>query len=983
MRVFLTVILSALTCGVYAADQDIAGTRDRQADVKSDTEQLARRVGTMLRVLDHYKLDQAAEAKLLDEAASTLRGLSRVQMADVLAKLDDAMKTADADAKEKNIDAAYTGHREALTKLKGLLGHYDSIRDLNTAIARLERLANEEVELSFRVADILQDSLDTTNADVARRRRALRSDFPTTRARREAEEQGDYFKELAVVLRQFEALRPNLRPDETGRMDQALRVFVSKNMLQLVKDITNRIRPEGTPENRHKDWAQAIDGIWSVAGQLQETAEILRTPRDKLIVLREARTKLAVLIEQLQQEAHAGVEFFSNPPDAVPEQPGGLGFRMKNQPPEDPIAGRSRILADAEGRLAHQSRAVQYGIATFAPPVAADIERGGKALISAGQSFRQTAPLYARMFQAWGESQWRQALSGLDAAISQAEKERSDVLVATQSAAERIDQLIREQKQLKHDTDRFADTNNDDAAKRQAAQQKELANQAADVAQMPLPTNQKTKDLLKDATQSMEAASKDLNQGQPKPASEKQDEAIAKLEKAKQELDAKAKEIAQRRDEMAKLENAKQKLEELSRAEQEISEAAKKSGEDAKISNEKLAEQQDKLTSQTKDLTQELKQPVPEAAKATESAAEAMEQAKSELQKKKPDDAAMKADQAAADLEKAAQAVDQELAEKLAKEAADQARLNPDQIDALQAARELVKAMDATKEAQRFSEQAQQSPLMKHLVERQEKLANQAKEMGQDKAAEPAKNAADRLQKGDLKDAVNQQDQALKQMQQAFEKSGDLAKADLSVEQLALLQTTLDLAKSLEATQMAQEALQQAKAQAPPVMQQQLDQAGKQLDQAGQQLQQGQAQQARQSQQKADESLQQALQALQEAANMNPPPQNAQRRPGDNEPGDEPGQQQNNQRQQNPERDDQIASGDRQPDGSARNPKAQLNNVEGDGSFLHLPPRQRELIRQAMADKLPPDYATLIQQYYVNVAKGKPAAKQGTEPPRP
>lgn len=52
-----------------------------------------------------------------------------------------------------------------------------------------------------------------------------------------------------------------------------------------------------------------------------------------------------------------------------------------------------------------------------------------------------------------------------------------------------------------------------------------------------------------------------------------------------------------------------------------------------------------------------------------------------------------------------------------------------------------------------------------------------------------------------------------------------------------------------------------------------------------------------------------------------------------------------------------------------------MMDVQGEGLFIYLPPRQRELIRQALSEKLPPAYAALIQQYYVNLARGKPAAK--------
>ena len=68
-------------------------------------------------------------------------------------------------------------------------------------------------------------------------------------------------------------------------------------------------------------------------------------------------------------------------------------------------------------------------------------------------------------------------------------------------------------------------------------------------------------------------------------------------------------------------------------------------------------------------------------------------------------------------------------------------------------------------------------------------------------------------------------------------------------------------------------------------------------------------------------------------------------------------------------------TGDRIADGKVKNAPSQLMDVQGDGLFIYLPSRQRELIRQALSEKLPPEYAALIQQYYINLARGKPAAK--------
>ena len=59
--------------------------------------------------------------------------------------------------------------------------------------------------------------------------------------------------------------------------------------------------------------------------------------------------------------------------------------------------------------------------------------------------------------------------------------------------------------------------------------------------------------------------------------------------------------------------------------------------------------------------------------------------------------------------------------------------------------------------------------------------------------------------------------------------------------------------------------------------------------------------------------------------------------------------------------------------------KAKLTDVKGDGAFINLPARQREMIQQALSGTLPPEYGAMIRQYFMNVASGKPAATPTTE----
>src|SRR5437764_10779005 len=95
------------------ADEDTDAARQQEA-VKAETEQMVRRVGTMLRVLEYYRLDKTAEKKLLSEVASTLSGLSRTQMAEVIARLEAAATAKTEDQAGREMDAARARHKDIL-----------------------------------------------------------------------------------------------------------------------------------------------------------------------------------------------------------------------------------------------------------------------------------------------------------------------------------------------------------------------------------------------------------------------------------------------------------------------------------------------------------------------------------------------------------------------------------------------------------------------------------------------------------------------------------------------------------------------------------------------------------------------------------------------------------------------------------------------------------------------------------------------------
>lgn len=81
------------------------------------------------------------------------------------------------------------------------------------------------------------------------------------------------------------------------------------------------------------------------------------------------------------------------------------------------------------------------------------------------------------------------------------------------------------------------------------------------------------------------------------------------------------------------------------------------------------------------------------------------------------------------------------------------------------------------------------------------------------------------------------------------------------------------------------------------------------------------------------------------------------------------------------EKNEGLGKGDRVADNKASDGRTKLDAVDGDGGFTYLPPKQRELLRQALSERLPPEFAHLIEQYYMNIARGRPVT--GTAPMTP
>src|SRR4051794_24601101 len=71
---------------------DLGEHKDRQKQLKAETERLVRRVQTMLQVMEYNRVDAGQQKEMLEEMAKTLSGLSRDQMTRLIASLEAARK---------------------------------------------------------------------------------------------------------------------------------------------------------------------------------------------------------------------------------------------------------------------------------------------------------------------------------------------------------------------------------------------------------------------------------------------------------------------------------------------------------------------------------------------------------------------------------------------------------------------------------------------------------------------------------------------------------------------------------------------------------------------------------------------------------------------------------------------------------------------------------------------------------------------------
>lgn len=997
-----------LVAGLFAApsgEADLGEQKEKQKQIQQETEKLLRRIETMIRVLEYNRLGESGQKAMLDEVSKTLAGVSREQMAALLAALEKA-DGAKGDARTGQMKKANEHHERIVLELKGLLAKFDAVRSLDQAAERFEKLGFDQAEQALAAIQLVVDADATPPTD-------RRRDPIPGRVQRAATEQTFLSKDFANLVLQVIDLRGKLPEDQKARAAQLVDRVKTKKIAEVSYRVIEVYRNSPYHHGRERSLLKVVPSQWDLSEQMLGLSRTLRATPERLTVLRESKRRLDKTIEDqvavmkdtvtppkleggdVNQEARVPDPTRRDEEEEARIRFGGrrMGFgfdRRKGEEfldPTNPAQVHGKQMGDRQGWLEFETRFTRAALATHFAPVAGQLESVEGLMRDSQQGLRrQHKPDEVTPAQDLALEGLREVRSEVERLLIEEEKARTDPLANLKDALARVEQIIREQKELRETTEKATDKRQNEKLSKDAPKQAELARQTDAVRRDAQAADPVTRQVLNQASREMRAAEKAMKAREGKESLARQDDALESLEEARRQLEAQAREAEKRREEIAKLEEAKEKLAELIQQEKKIADKAEAMADKPKADeSSKLAKKQDEVTPPTKELGESLKQSVPEAAKSVEAGAKSMESAKEKLEKTQPKQGEKMARDAVEKLNEANKTLDKALDQKKAEEAAAQAAMQPNRVDPQSATEQIAKALEQTRMAQQASEKALSKA---DLAEMQKQIGEKSPKANAEPAKRPAMDASEALKKGDFSKAMRQQKDSLAKLKDAAkqgEKSGEKGEsaAELAKQQQELMDATEQMARSRAATQAAMSSLGQAQAKSPKAVQGQLNKANQQLAKASQSLQKGQPGKAGEAQGKAAEELEQTLRTLNEAvASAKQPGQEKGEGEGMGEgmgegegegmeKGQGKGEGKGQQQGRSQEREGR-AEGNRVPDGAEHNDRGAKGDTNGTGGFINLPPRQREMLRQALTEKLPPEYAAMIQQYFINIAKGKP-----------
>src|SRR6516225_54636 len=261
------------------ADSDLLAQKEKQQQIQADTDEVVRRLTTMLRVMQFYG-GKESQAKSLESMKTTLAGLSKEQMTEVIRRLEEAAKATDEKQSEKAIEAAYANHRVVIDTIKEMLNRYDAIKSLDQAADRFEKLAKHQLGIHLQTGQIIRDEEDRANPNTRPTRGLLigQRQKGLNPIKFVADAQSEVGKDVTLIYNQVLGLRAILPADQKERVGNMEKLSAEFRLHESLSNATQNLQSPTYVVNRTEKIRTANDLQFKCASQLQELARVLRLP---------------------------------------------------------------------------------------------------------------------------------------------------------------------------------------------------------------------------------------------------------------------------------------------------------------------------------------------------------------------------------------------------------------------------------------------------------------------------------------------------------------------------------------------------------------------------------------------------------------------------------------------------------------------------------------------------------------------------------
>ena len=233
-------------------------------------------------------------------------------------------------------------------------------------------------------------------------------------------------------------LTPGLPPEQKERLQKVEKLAVELKVLENMNTAVTSLKNQASTE--------AVKLQWDMAGDLAILARALRTPKDKLEALKEAKERIDRAIDAQK---------------AITE---------KTENPKEDVTKKIELPTE-QGRLQHETRDVGNLLKQQEAGDLSDHLQQAQNAMDTARTDLQTANFdKAAESQKAATENLQKVRDALDKQIAAAEKEKNDPLAALKNLSEQVDKIIAEQKDLKDKSSAAQTDNQPDKLPQQAAE---------------------------------------------------------------------------------------------------------------------------------------------------------------------------------------------------------------------------------------------------------------------------------------------------------------------------------------------------------------------------------------------------------------------------------------------------------------------------------------------------------------------------------